>query len=240
MPKKREQAKRDEEILGQEITQETHYPQRKSRELWWILGFMVIIILVFFVSYTIIQEMNNFEYQGMSFTKEMFGEIPVYHHYYYYNTPEGELVRYNLYLRNDPRKNSAPITGDIIMSIGTTTYLSVDGNALQHCEYSSVAIANLASFLTSNLIRVKSAAPDKTLAEEAKTTYATCDTHPEDIVIILTTGNETKISEENNRCYVITAANCEILQAVEKFQVQSIIDARKRKGAFPITPSVAE
>ena len=199
---------------------------------------MVIIILVFLVTYTVVQQMNNFEYQGLSFTKEMFGEIPVYHHYYYYKTLEGELVRYNLYLRNDPRKNTAPITGDVIMSLGTTTYLSVDGNALQYCEYSSVAIANLASFLASNLIRVKSAAPYKALAEEAKVVYATCDTHPEDIVIILTTGNETKVTKENNTCYVITAANCEVLQAVEKFQVQSIIDARKRKGDLPIASSV--
>ena len=210
---------------------------RIDKELYWILGVMLGLILVFFVSTSVFKSLNKIDYEGLTFTKEKFGEIPVYHYSYYYNNPgkvtgsaiqEG-LVQYNLFLRKDPRKNEVPVDGEIFLQAGKTTYVSVDPVGLVGCEYSSVAISNLVSFLVDNLVPVKGASPNATLAEEVGAVYATCETHPDNTVIIVQGGEDTKVYKENNRCYVIQAADCEALDATEKFVLQSIIDARKRK-----------
>jgi len=43
--------------------------------------------------------------------------------------------------------------------------------------------------------------------------------------LLLRTGEETRINR-NGLCYYIDVADCEILPAIEKFIVQSIIDAK--------------
>ena len=193
---------------------------------------MLLLVAIFFASYYIFKSLNTFKYEGLTFTKERFGEIPLFHHYYNFNS-KGELFQYNLYLRNDPRKNTVPITGKAIderIEFGQDNfvYLSVAPENLTQCEYSRVGISNLASFLTDNQLNVKGAAPNESLAEENNVRYATCSTHPNDIVIIIQAGNETKLIQEEDDCYIIQIANCEVLQAIEKFQIKALLDSRKK------------
>ena len=133
-----------------------------------------------------------------------------------------------MYLRSDPRKNSVPFTGNVVYYPQSFTYLSVNATSLDKCSNSSLAIAGLASFLTSNDILVKGATPDKELANLTKVKFANCQTHPLNPVIIVQEGKETKIEKQTDNCYVISVANCEILEAIEKFQLRSVIDAKNR------------
>jgi len=206
--------------------------ERKNNQIFWIMGMILFLIVTFFISYYIFSIYRNLEYEGLSFTREKFGDIPVFH-YYYYITPE---LKYNLYLRNDPRENNVPVTGRIVdkgieFSQDEGVYLSVDPKGLTECEYGRVGIGSLASFLADNQLNVKGAAPDEALAKEANVKYATCEFRPDDIVIILKEGDQTRIVHDKDRCYVIEVANCEILPAVEKFQVQAVLDARARRLA---------
>ena len=202
--------------------------EKQAREFWWVIGTMLGLIIVFFIFYWFFQSLNNFTYEGLAFTKEKFGQIPVFHYYYYFNDEAGKTYQYNLYLRNDPRKNVVPVKGDIELSIGNPVYISIDSRELAYCPMSSVAVSSIASFLSNNLLDVKSGIADKSIAQELNRSYVTCETNANDDVIILKAGNTTEVTRENS-CYVITAANCEIIPAVEKFIVQAIIDARKSK-----------
>ena len=56
--------------------------------------------------------------------------------------------------------------------------------------------------------------------------WVTCENQPGNRVVEILKGNETKVSIERN-CYRIEVADCQILEAVEKLIVQSIVDARK-------------
>lgn len=215
-------------------------PSKMDKELYWVLGIMLALILVFLVSSSVFQSLKTFEFQGLSFTKEKLGDIQLYKHSYSFSDPRpitGSVVseprQFNLFLRNDPRENNVPIEGEeIVFVMGTTAFISVNGTGLTQCEYSSVAISNLASFLTVNLISVKGATPDEELARETNLTHASCDTTPVRQVVLIQSGDETKIEVKNTRCYIITVANCEILSAIEKFTIQSIIDARARQSPF--------
>ena len=224
MPNKKKEKKEE---------QKTESPEKKpDKQIYMVLIAMAILIAVFFASYFIFKSFNTFTYEGLTFTKEKFGEILVFHHYYLFNS-QGELFQYNLYVRNDPRKNSVPITGKAVdegieFRQDNFVYISVNPENLTQCEYTLVGLSNLASFLSDNQLNVKGAAPIKELANETNVRYATCDTHPDDEVIIVQAGNETKIIQENDNCHIIQIANCEVLPAIEKFQIKSILDARKR------------
>lgn len=213
---------------------------KKDREIYWVFGIMLALIAVFLISFSVFDGSKKFDYNGLTFTKESFGEIPVYHHFYYYSNPgitgsavSADVIKYNLYLRIDPRENDVPASGEIFLSLGYETYISVNPIDLTQCEYSSVAIANLAAFLVDNQVPVKSASPNKTMAEEAQAVYATCDTHPENAVIIIESGPASRIYKENDNCYIISVADCEVLEATEKFITKSIIDANRRKALNP-------
>lgn len=206
---------------------------KKDKQVHRIIFTMVAVIGVFIVFYFIFNSLQAFKYNGLSFTKEKFGEIPVFHHYYNFDI-EGKLIKYNLYLRNDPRTNNVPITGEAIdegieFRRDNTVYVSVSPKGLDECEYSRVGISNLALFLADNQLNVKGASPNEDLAKESNIVYATCDTHSNDVVILIRSGEETEIIHEKNNCYIIQIANCQVLEAIEKFQVQSILDARERR-----------
>ena len=208
--------------------------KNNSKQIYWILGTLLVLVIVFFASSYSFKSLTKFEYQGITFTKEKFGEIPVFHNYYFFKTIEGKLIKYNLYLRNDPRKNNVLLTGNAIslgieFSQGNTNYISVDPGFVG-CEYGSVGISNLVTFLKDNQLDVKGASTDKGQAQANNVTYATCDTHSRDVVIILKKGEETEVIHEKTNCYILQVANCEVLQAIEKFQVQSILDSRERAG----------
>ena len=196
----------------------------RNKELYWVLGTMIVLIIVFVVSYFIFSSAKNFEYKGLTFTKEKLGKIDLYHYFYYFDN-KGKTYQYNLYLRKDPRKNNVPITGNIVFSRGKFTYLSINGTGLVKCEDSTIAIAGLSNLLSSNFITIKVSTPDEEEAELNNLTYANCETHPERVTILIQEGSETKIEKEG-MCHVISVANCEILEAIEKFEVQSILDAK--------------
>ena len=85
-----------------------------NKPVYKFLGFILFLVLLFFVSSYLIKMTYNFDYQELSFTKEKFGDLKVYHHYYYFKDGYGELFQYNLYLRNDPRENNVSVDGKIV------------------------------------------------------------------------------------------------------------------------------
>tara|TARA_Y100000034_G_scaffold49522_1_gene61246 strand:- start:1292 stop:1951 length:660 start_codon:yes stop_codon:yes gene_type:complete len=207
---------------------------KETKQLYWILVVMAGLILFFLLISVGIQSTKKFEYDGLVFTKETFGEIPVFHYYRYFNSPNGELIKYNLYLRKDPRKNEIPITGEIFLPIKQTVFISVNSTGLggeeDECEFNAVAVAGLTNFLRDNGLSAKGAIPDKGIAEENKFEHATCDTHIGSVVILIQKGEKTEIKMKGLSCYIMDIADCGLLDAVEKFEVEALVQARERAG----------
>ena len=211
--------------------------KRKEKELYWVLGTMVSLVVVFLIASSVFKSVGSFEYQGLEFTRDKIGDIPLFRHAYHFTDPIGitgqvinEPRQVFVYLRNDPRENNVPLEGgEIVFGTANTLFVTVNATDLTQCQYTSVGLAMLSNFLSSNLIPTKGAMPDKELAQQANVTYASCEDNPGNQVILIQSGDETKVTRQSSRCYTIQASNCEIIPAVEKFIVQSLVDAKARK-----------
>jgi hypothetical protein len=182
---------------------------------------------VFIGLYYAFSGLGKVNYNGLVFVKQRFGSLTVYTYHYNTLSESGEVVQNELYLRTNPAENSVPIEGKITYTIGETVFLGINSTGLNECEYGSIAAATMVSFLFANNIAVKSGTPDREAAEQKNQTHITCGKHPTNMVIIIQESNETKITQPGLYCYNIEVANCEILPAVEKFIVQSILDSKE-------------
>ncbi len=223
-----EEEKVEESFEKSEVESKKH----SNKELYIILGGMIVLILVFTATSLVFKSFGTFEYEGLAFTKERFGDLQVYHYYYYITShiTGNVIAKYNLYLTLDPRENNVPVEGEIEFEPGEFIYVSIDGDELTQCGSSSAGLGSLSAFLTDNQLDPVGSVTNETLAKELGVKYATCESKPERAVIVISTGNETKITRREGRCYNIEVANCEIVQAVEKFELRTLIDARKRAG----------
>ncbi|MFH1802154.1 MAG: hypothetical protein ABH864_01745 [archaeon] len=222
------------EIEKEESTREEKV-SKMDRELYWVFGVMVVLIAAFLVGYAIRPDPNTFDHNGLDFKKQMLGNIPLYKYTYFTDNRmatasgnvinTGEQAAVNVLLRNNPRENNVPVEGKIeYMEREKFVYITMSSSPDLLCEYGTIAMAELASFLSQNGFVPKAGISDETTAEEQGIDYVTCENHPDRMVISFEAGDENKVVREEN-CYTITVSDCEILLPTEKFIVQSILDA---------------
>lgn len=211
--------------MKKEITKKGE--RKLEKELLGILIFLAVLVVVFLIASAYFRSLNYFEYEGMTFSKQKLGDIPLFHHSYYIKTSTGELAQYNFYLRNDPRYNNVSISGKSnLLSPGAVVYLSVNSDGLQQCRYSHLAVGTISSFISDNQMKVIAGNLDFWQAGARRDLWATCENKPGNRVIEILKGNETKVTIGGN-CYRVEVANCEILEAIEKLETQSLVDAKK-------------
>ena len=193
-----------EKITKKQIKQEN----KILRNIFIIIGVTVIgIILIFFISNSV----NNFEYKGVKFQKV--NEVAPYKTQFpvMYN---GNIIPYNIYLRNDPRKlDKIEFDGEMNlienMVINSTGDFNCNGDGI-------IAIANLVQFyeiLGTNIFK------NETLS---------CDDEKKYTFIQIQEGTETKIEQFGYSCYNININNCEILEGTERFMIESFVEVNKR------------
>jgi len=207
-----------------------------ERELLWIIVFLAFLVVVFLVASSIFRGFNSFEHEGLTFTKERFGNIPVYHYYYYFRGNDGGLIKYNLFVRNDPRENNVPVSGDDIVfeEKNKIVFVAVNSSGLQECVDGILGVAELTNFLVGNQIDVQGGNLDFWDAGKERQKWITCENRPRNIVIAIIEGDKTEINIDGN-CYEITIANCEVLEATERFAIQSVLDAKKANPDKKVT-----
>jgi len=203
--------------------------KKVNKEIYWILIVMIIIIALIAMIPYISKWFNTFKYDGLTFTKERFGQITVYHYYYYFKDRTNQIYQINLFLRGDPRQNNVSAQGDIIYPPkNSTVYLTYNATGLIGCSNILRDSATLSSFLSNNQYRVRTGVLDSQEAIANNLTYVTCNNRPDNMVIKIFRGNTTQIIKDNDQCYNLEIADCQgILDGVEKFEVQSIVDAKK-------------
>ena len=193
-----------EKVTKKQIKQEN----KILRNIFIIIGVTIIgIILIFFISNSV----NNFEYKGVKFQKvdEVAPykiQFPVMH--------KGNIVPYNIYLRNDPRElDKIKFDGEMNLIenivINSTSDFNCNGDGI-------IAIANLVQFyeiLGTNIFK------NETLS---------CDDEKKYTFIQIQEGTETKIEQFGYSCYNININNCEILKGTERFMIESFVEVNKR------------
>ena len=202
--------------------------RKLEKELLGVLIFLGVLILVFVIASAYFKSLNSFEYEGLTFSKQRIGEIPLFHHSYYIKAQDGKLIKYNLYLRNDPRENDVPIEGipSKLLLPGAVSYLSVNSEGLGECKYSPLAVASISSFMSDNQMKVIAGNLDFWQAGANRDKWVTCENQQGNRVVEILKGNQTKVSIKDN-CYRIEVNDCRILEAVEKLEVQSVADIRR-------------
>lgn len=220
--------------------------KRQTKELYWILAGMATLIVVFVGAYAFAESLKTFNYEGLTFRKELVGEIEFYRYTYSVEIPKssrgvslvtgnavnnGEgLKTVNVYLRNDPRENDVPLEGEVEFFEKKPIHLSIftDEGGLDACEYTGVGIGTLTNFLVQNNFKVEAGVPDKEVAKENNLEHISCEHNPKDTVIEIKTGETSQVIKHSPLCYEVVIANCEVTKTIEKLIVESIVDAKER------------
>ncbi|PIN90787.1 hypothetical protein COU60_00385 [Candidatus Pacearchaeota archaeon CG10_big_fil_rev_8_21_14_0_10_34_76] len=215
-------------------SKKTKQENKVEKDLMKVIGFFIFLVVLFIVASWFFKNLNHFDYEGLTFTKEKFGELTFYHYSYLFENKKGQITEYNLYLRTNPSANNVPVyaENDIVFKspsfAESTAFITIDTLGLPQCTESFAAIGTLSKFLADNQITVKSGNMNESEASIQGHNYVTCDnTKAQNVrVIQIVGGNESRI-DINGSCYTISVGeDCKIMQAIEKFELQTILDAR--------------
>lgn len=186
---------------------------------------LAVLAVIFVVLYFAFQGLGKVKYEGLVFTKEKYGDIPIYHYSYLTEISADKLRTVEVLLRGNPAESKVPVSGEIVYPDGKTVYLGIN-STVHECNYSMVGIAPLKIFLENNGLNVKVGTVDRSEALKSNLTYVSCKNYPDNMVISIMPGDETKIDKSGELCHNIYISNCEVVPAAEKFIVQSILDAK--------------
>src|SRR3989344_2513598 len=110
MPRKKKQKK----LTGERLLE---------RDIIKVLIFFGVLVVLYFIAGMYFRSLNQFTFNGLAFTKEKYGELPVYHYYYYFNDKAGRPVQYNVFLQHDPRTNNISTRGDPVLFEQSQIYI---------------------------------------------------------------------------------------------------------------------
>ncbi len=197
--------------------------------MWWAL---VVFVVGFILFYVVFSKIGTFEYKGLAFDKQAYGdELTLYHHSYFY-TYNKQTYKNNVYLRIDPRENEVPVSDEILFIKGRTAYLSINNTNITNCRESQIAIAAITQFFVNNQFDLKLGTPDLNVSKERKQPYIDCQKADDNTVIIVQNSDKTNIIKKGDSCYFININQCEIQPAVEKFIVNSLVDTREYRESL--------
>ncbi len=185
---------------------------RILRNIFIFIGILVILSLI---GYLVINNIRNFEYQGVNFETVNFCDKKPCLILYQTSLPviyDGKKADYNFYLRKDPRKSNVTFKGELNlipkMVINSTEDFNCNGDGI-------IAMANLVklySVIGSKVIK------NKTLE---------CDSSGNYMFLQIQKGNKTSIEQFGTACYNLKVNNCEILESTEKFMTETFSKINK-------------
>jgi len=190
--------------------------KKENKTLIWVFIFVGIIILLGFATFLYSQSLKKFEYQGIKFDiiKDQGGRV-----FYHTEIPivkNKTNFRYNVYLRNDPRKLEEVetaimgIQGAEVVVLNMTNSFNCNGDGV-------IAIANMGQILD-GLFNTKI----------AKNSTLGCDSLGRYVHINIKEGNETKIQQIDKKCFDFYVSDCEILKVTEKFLVEVLVKVKNQ------------
>ena len=202
--------------------------QKQKHQLIWAIVLMVsvilIVILVPLIKYKFI---NQFNYAKLDFQKTQAGDMK----FYSTRIPVGDLSgniigNFFINFRNDPRNlQDLEVEKTTTMPVFTrdeVVYIST-GKMERNCQDGTVAVLTLSGFLKQfALMNVSGAIGDKEIAEANNIPFITCLNSPDNTVINIIEGDETKIVQTGPDCYTLEFKDCEVMKVSEKFLLEII------------------
>lgn len=201
---------------------------RQTAYFFGILGFLLVAL---FAGAWVNYESKKFDYLGYTFQKENFGEIPIYSTTITGYGVNGMPMNFKLILRNNPTKIDIPIQGNIKFLKNSPVYLSINSSQeLEGCG-DGIALISFGYFMTGLGFSLKTAAPSEELAQKGNQEFVDCKNTPDSTVLILTSGNQTKItqSDQNPNCYILSVNKCETIPLMEKFEIATLANIKGKK-----------
>lgn len=195
---------------------------RKNRQENVIIGIVVGVLLLLIISVILVSSSSHFKYLGLEFKKEKYGNLLIYSANVPIIDARGNITSYvPLDLRNDPRTLRDILvntSGYIGFLKGVDTYISMNPY-MESCEDNGIALGGLGIFFSRAGVPIKAAFNNKSYAEPKGDLYITCQNATTNTVLIVDSGNETRITKIAENCFKIEFNNCEILKATEKLQL---------------------
>ncbi len=213
---KKEVKKENKELSLEEISKEEIKKQNKILKNFFILiGVFILIIAILIIGFN---SAKNFEYRGLDFSVEKYGDLIFYKILFplkYKDETTGKIIStdYVMRIRNDPRKleKEIPFEGEILllknMVINQTGSFNCDGDGV-------IAIANL---LRLNAFGIKIIRDEN----------ATCDELGRYTFVQIQSGNKSSIEQVGPSCYNLNINNCEILKVTERFMIEYFVEVNK-------------
>lgn len=207
-----------EKPILEEVKAEKEQKTREEKQIKWVIGIAIGVILLFIVCYFLFNWYSNrpvsVDYLGIKWYRQ--GEKDQYSYRGEFSLPY--VSSFALFLRNDPRKNNVSLN---IREWGFYKKVITSYDAdLEKCYEGILAQINLVYFLSGGLKRdITPAMFNKTQAEERNITFADCSSARNQTVIILKKSEYPSIEQDpwNQDCYIINVGECQNLLATEKF-----------------------
>jgi len=210
-------------IIDREVKKITEKPKEKNNNtaIFVVLGIALLILLICAIAVFYRYSSNNFKYGGIEFNKNYEGSVTFYTGMVPITDDYGNIQAYRkIDLRNDPRKLkdvAVDLNGSINFIKNSTLYVSY--GEMKQCIETGVAATNLGLFLATTDVSYLGAIDDPDYANSTTVPYVNCQTHPNNIVLLIKSGNETQVTQTGNNCYELVFKECEILKVTEKFEL---------------------
>jgi hypothetical protein len=182
--------------------------ESQNKQLKYILLTIGLFFLLTMTFFFVSSLKTNFEYEGMKFNVIKEGNL-IFYQTSFPTKINGKPFNYNFFIRNDPRKlDKIDFEGEL----STKDFLVWNYTDEFHCEGDgTIAIANVNHLYEFMKIKV--------LLDP----NATCDEEDRYMFVNILPGEKTKIEQFGPSCYNIYVKNCEILEATERFMVETFI-----------------
>ncbi len=182
---------------------------KKNEEIlkYFLIGLGIFTIATILTAVFIYQA-KSFEYRGVSFDRDVDGEITFYHTSFPL-VKDGKNLIYNIWIRNLPSKleNNFPFEGELnVKSLIVMNYT----DEIMHCGgKGTIALANMINMY--DILNIKT----------VRDINATCD--PRYTYINFKKGNETKIVQTGDSCYEFIISDCEVIEVTERFIIEELV-----------------
>ncbi len=208
--------KETKEIVKESFVEERKENKGQIKHQEKQLGIILIVIGVLVLASAIIIFSSNhvptIKYENTNFQIIKQGSLTLYQT----SIPviyQGKKIPYNFYLRTNPNDlKKINFTGQINFlpnAVVNTTEFNCNGDQV-------IAIANLLSQY--RIIGTK----------VIKDENATCDPFSRYLYVSIIPGNETKVVQTDDTCYIVYVNNCEILPATEKLMAENFVELNKK------------
>ncbi len=183
--------------------------RNENRILINLFGAIFVFLIVLFAFWFVGKMSMNFSYEGVDFNVVRQGNI------IFYNTKlpalyQGQHIKYNIFLRNDPRslEKNVPFEGNW----SYRDFLVLDSTSPFSCEgRGAIAVANLVQ-----LYQIMG-------AQILRSPNATCDSEDRYTLIKLVDDNSTYVQEVAPSCYEVHINQCEVLEGTERIMIEMLV-----------------